>query len=205
MIIVKLLTCNMLNHIQLLPFSWSCNFWPRRHGGSGWGWPRGRGWPVRLRRSSWGQEVTCYQSSWPSDTCCYCHSVTHPASSRQGALSVTSLLCESWSPTGSWLMFTHQGSVLRMWWLWCVAGSSLMCNTGSSSLMLIKFLRRFYLELFPHIILCISCTSTLCPLELCYIPEIMVCVKIIALMKSWGIFIWRHFPEPDAAIKVPCE
>ena len=140
-----------------------------------------------------------------SDTCCYCHSVTHPASSRQRALSVTSLLCESWSPTGSWLMFTHQGSVLRMWWLWCVAGSSLMCNTGSSSLMLIKFLRRFYLELFPHIILCIFCTSTLCPLKLCYIPEIMVCVKIIASMKSWGIFIRGHFPEPDAAIKVPCE
>ena len=197
----------MLDHIQLRPFSWSCNFWPQRHGGWGWGWPRGRGSPGRLWRSSWDQDVTCLQrAAIITIIPVVMITASHILADTEHSQSRLSSVRADHRLRGDWC--SHTGLLLRMWWLWCVAGSSLMCNTGSSSLMLIKFLRRFYLK-FPHIIMCISYLLVPCPppgaVCGCNIPEIMVCVKIIAVMKSLGIFIWRHFPEPDAAIKVPCE
>ena len=128
----KLLTCNRLNHIQLLPFSWSCSFLLRQtHGGWDWGWPRGRGSQMKTRRrSSWGQFTWQAPSPPPPhvrlETCCHV-SVTHPG--QTGSTRVTSLLCASWSPTES-LMFTHRGGscapdvMVVMCDVWCVV----MCD-----------------------------------------------------------------------------
>ena len=182
---IKLFTCNTLNHIQLLSFSSSGNFLPRRLGG--WGWPRGRGWQLRTVRSSWGQ-CSLDRHHPMSGSRIPDVMLTSHILARQGAPSVTSLLCASWSPTERSDVHTPGGSSAPdvMVVMCC------LLSRIPSSLMLIKFLR-FYLE-FPHIMSHDCCFYLVPPVVECgYIPEIMLCVKIIAAMKSLGDFYLQAF------------